>query len=74
MTKFLYHEAGLSMFSVRDRSSDSGDDGFKFLILVVELAVGLFSECNHPGFGFLFGQLACLHSVLFMCQVEIGLS
>jgi len=25
---------------------------------------GLFSECNRPGFGFLFGQLACLQSVL----------
>ncbi len=23
--------------------------------------------------GFLFGQLACLYSVLFMCRVEIGL-
>jgi len=26
-----------------------------------------------PAAGFFFGQLACLHRVLFMCQVEIGL-
>ncbi len=26
-----------------------------------------------PADGLLFGQFACLHSVLFMCQVEIGL-
>ena len=26
-----------------------------------------------PAGGFLFGQLACLHNVLFMYQVEIGL-
>jgi len=26
-----------------------------------------------PAGGFFFGHLACLHSILFMCQVEIGL-
>lgn len=61
------------MFSVRDRSSDSHDDGVIFLVFTLPIHVRALLEAFHHGFGSLFGQLACLHSVVFMCQVEIGL-
>ncbi len=59
--------------SFRDRSSDSRDDGVIFLVFTLPIHVRALLEAFHPGFGFLFGQLACLRSVLFMCRVEISL-